>query len=105
MDVTLNIEDLLEKRTVYKQEAKEGAKKGLIVAGSIWAALTIVIGQIYQILGRSVDWGDLISDAVIMYLVMVVFAGLLYLAVMIQFYESALDLPDDQKTVKLDFLK
>lgn len=105
MDVTLNIDELLEKRTIYKQEAKEGVKKGLIVAGSIWAALTIVIGQIYQILGRSVDWGDLISDSVLIYLAAVVFAWLLYLAVMVQFYETALDLPDDQKTVKLDFLK
>lgn len=105
MDVTLNIGDLIEKRTIYKQEAKEGVKKGLIVAGSILAAFTIAIGQIRQIFGESVDWGDLISDSVILYLAAVAFAGLLYLAVMIQFYETALDLSDDQKTVNLDFLK
>lgn len=105
MEVSLNIDELLEKRTIYKQEATAGAKKGLIISAVLLSVFTVGFGLIRQILGVAVDWGDLISDAMILYFVVVAFAGLLYLDVMIQFYETALDLPDDQKTVKLDFLK
>lgn len=96
MDVTLNTEELLKKRTIFEQEIKKEIGRAFLIRSMILFAIYTVlcILDFLEYFTMSVDYGLITYFAILTLGVLMCFSKAVKI---VRFYEAALGLTD-QKT-------
>lgn len=98
MDVTLNTDELLEKRTIYEQEIKKEIGRAFLIRSMILFAIYIVlcILDFLEYFTMSVDCGLMIYFSILVLGVCMFFSKAVKI---VRFYEAALGLTNQKAKI------